>query len=229
MGWNEGTGTVTRAFDDWKPSDTEIRVFLSMTSRLTAAEFDRVWHKVKVGQPGDPGDWTAYVAVRDSIGGPDPSDLTWMLHSMTIREAVTIFEVYLEKAIDEVLWKHGLRLRPGSIVRWHDMSRFYKQHLGIEVETNEVRQIRDLRHLLTHQRGELRTTGQREQFGRSPDGDAGIRAVLSEEHVIGDLDVLAAIVRRVDPVAWLFSWGDERSRSLVELIESGAFDRRGGR
>jgi hypothetical protein len=42
-----------------------------------------------------------------------PSDYTWMLHAAVVRDAVTAFEVYLEKAAKEVT---GLSRVPQFVV-----------------------------------------------------------------------------------------------------------------
>jgi hypothetical protein len=72
-----------------------------------------------------------------------------------------------------------------------------------------VQHVRGLRHMLTHLRGELRSLQQREQFGRNGDGGlSSYRAELSVDAVVSALADLAEIVRRVDPVAWRFTYED---------------------
>jgi hypothetical protein len=88
---------------------------------------------------------------------------------------------------------------------------FFSNQLDIEVNTDRVQHVRDLRHTLTHLRGELRSPQQREQFGRNSDtGFSSYRAELSVDTVLGALDDLAEVVRQVDPVAWRFTSGDGR-------------------
>ena len=141
-----------------------------------------------------------------------------MLRAAVIRDAVTAFEVYLEKSTSEVLRHHGYawKLKPGRTPRWDQLVKFTSGYLGITVDSDPVQRVRALRHTLTHMRGELRTQEQRDQFGI--DDDSGFPskwAVLTTESVIDSLDDLAAVVRTVDAVAWRFSYGGDRLPSLA--------------
>jgi hypothetical protein len=156
---------------------------------------------------------------HEEVDGLWPDDYHWMLRAAVIRDAVTAFEVYLEKATGEVLGRHGYawKLKPGRTPRWEQLVKFTSGYLGVTVDSDLVRRIRDLRHTLTHMRGELRTQEQRDQFGIEDDGSGfpSRLAVLTTESVIGALDDLAAVVRTVDAVAWRFSYGGHRLPGLA--------------
>jgi hypothetical protein len=137
-----------------------------------------------------------------------------------IRDAVTAFEIYLEKASGEVLAQHHFAwsLKAGHTPYWADLVKFTSRCLSVTVDSDPIRHIRALRHTLTHMRGELRTQEQRDQFGIEDDtGFPSRKAVLTEESVIGSLDDLAAVVRTVDAAAWQYSYGGDRiPRSTLE-------------
>jgi hypothetical protein len=76
-------------------------------------------------------------------------DFDWMLLSGVLRDAVTSFEVYLEKAREETLRHQGQPIPvEDESPYWRSQKRFFRQ-LGIEIETDEVKQVRELRNFLT--------------------------------------------------------------------------------
>jgi hypothetical protein len=153
-----------------------------------------------------------------AVEGLWPEDYHWMLRAAVIRDAVTAFEVYLEKVSSEVLQFHhyAWKLKPGRTPRWESLVKFTSECLDASVDTDPVRRVRALRHTLTHMRGKLRTQEQREQFGIEEDsGFQSNTAVLTTESVIDSLDQLATVVRRVDAAAWQFSYGGNRIAKLT--------------
>lgn len=80
----------------------------------------------------------------------------WMLLAAVLKDGVTAFEVYLEKAVSEVRMHYGIP-EPEAIWHWLQVKGFYQRHFSLTVETEVVRDIRRLGHILTHRRGELRT------------------------------------------------------------------------
>jgi hypothetical protein len=134
-----------------------------------------------------------------------------MLQAAVVRDAVSAFEVYLEKTGAEVMQRPGniWKVRLGRTPGWSAIVDFFSDQLGIELDTERVKHVRALRHTLTHQRGELRSPDQRERFGQNCDSDfPSYRAELSVETVTTALDDLADFVHQVDPVAWRFTYGD---------------------
>lgn len=211
-GWNEGLGTVTLAFDEWRMIDDDMRTFLALTTRWMDERYEQVWNKLS-SQPGSEDGPDLPDRFYRAVNGLEPLDYHWMLQAAVVRDAVSAFEVYLEKAGDEVLRRHGYtwKVQLGRTPMWPDMVTFFANQLDFEVDTDHVQHVRSLRHTLTHLRGELRSPRQREQFGRNSDGGLpNYRAELSVDTVVGALDDLAEVVRRVDPVAWRFTYGDGR-------------------
>jgi hypothetical protein len=149
-----------------------------------------------------------------------PSDYTWMLHAAVVRDAVTAFEVYLEKAAKEVTGLYGIafKARPGRSVEWRDLKAFYGKYMDLDSATDEVRRIRELRHVLVHLRGELRTEQQRAQYGQMDSGFRSFQVALTQEAVLAMCDTLAETVRRIDLVMWRFSWGGESAPKLLLFL-----------
>ena len=160
----------------------------------------------------------------DSVGLPDAfeaaveglyqQDFEWMLFSGVLKDAVTAFEVYLERAADEVLrWLQEPplhRFKSEESPRWATIRQFYEERLGCTFPI-EIQQIRRLRHILVHQRGELRSEEQRSQFGDAEeDAEKWFPAdevQLTEESVLRTLNALAEAVHQVDAKVYRVSWG----------------------
>ncbi|MEV0417328.1 hypothetical protein [Streptosporangium canum] len=231
MGWNAEMGTVSRSFDEWRSVDRDIRAFMSLTLRWAKPGYEKIWAEARSEAAVffDP-----YVHYGDEhvdlfhnkINGLWPSDHEWMLRSSVVKEAVAAFEVYLEKGVDEALRRLGLELKraPGRpSPSWEDLVKTHAL-LGSEVVSERVKHIRALRHMLVHQRGELRTEQMRDQFaegqGAGPqDFDTpepldhacvGGQVRLKPETVLAVLDDLAAVVHAVDPRVWHIAWHARR-------------------
>jgi hypothetical protein len=208
--WNEQHGQVTRAFDEWVLIDEDQRAFLRLALQFQRETYDRLWDETGRG-PSD-GDDDMLSVFLDKVEGLMPHDFEWMHLAAVLRDAVTSFEVYLEKAAEEALKFHGAAWK--SSPRWGDLKKLFSQ-LGVQIDTADVRGVRDLRHFLTHQRGELRTDEQRTRFASS--SGAALPAIvveLSEESVVAAMDVLAEAVRTIDVAAYKYSYGRARVPGL---------------
>ena len=149
-------------------------------------------------------------------GGLWPYDYEWMLLGAVVRDAITSFEVYLDKACLELLLAHGAE--PSKDLGWRDMKQIFKT-LDVSIETGSVKRIRNIRHLLTHRRGELRTEQQRRQYALDREEPIPSFVVeLNEEKVLVMLDELAEAVQRIDVVATRFTWKREHSHRLDAFI-----------
>ena len=239
---------MSRSFGSWHVTQGDIRTFLALSESWGQAAYQAEWAKAEKEFAAhfdpDRDDVDGHVdAFNEAVGGLWPSDFSWMLRAAALKDAVTAFEVYLERALDEVFSAHlavddeGRRLRlqvtrpkrSGApdykvLVRLHRL-------LGNEVDTEAVRHIRELRHLLTHQRGELRTEEQRLRFSDERHEDelsltpyVGGEMPLRVERVQELLDDLGAVVRGADPAVWRYSaWGGEglpeMTGSILKLLE----------
>jgi hypothetical protein len=176
------------------------RVFLRTGLRIAREAHERVWDEA-AAEPGDPDGPELHEVVYERIGGLWPSEYEWMHEAGVLRDAVTNFEVYLEQVRAEV--PSRLAKPSGKDPHWGDLRDFFAK-LGIAIETDEVTRVRELRHLLTHQRGALRTEARRAKFAGAVSSYSLEAPIvdLSEDVVVQAMDALAAAVRRIDALVW---------------------------
>jgi hypothetical protein len=209
--WDEAAQRVTRAFNDWKLAEPRLRTFLSLGLGFLTEGVERTWEEI--GRRPALDDGLAQIDVFDEEVGLYPQDFEWMHAAGVLRDAVSAFEVYLEKAREEVRRAHGHDdVVEEQAPHWGQLRSFFLD-IGVEIQTADVAKVRDLRHFLTHRRGELRTPALRRQFA-SEHVMPPLAVEMSEAQVIAAMDVLAAVVRSVDPAAWRYSWGRQRSATL---------------
>lgn len=217
MTWNESSGTVTRAFDSWKLVNQDMAAFLEVGLRFVRKGYQDTWDEVGSRPVGESDtDWPD--AFEREVQLLWPHEFDWMFFSAVVKDAVTAIEVYLETVADEVLNHHGLELKAsGRTLTWDKLRAFFAGYLDIDLDSERLREIRNLRHLLTHRRGELRTDDERKRFGQRDDGWPAFEAVLTENNVRSILADLGTIVRMVDSAAYRYSWGGERIPALLTL------------
>lgn len=242
MTWNEATGTVSRAFDDWKWNDRENRAFLRLSAQWSDNAYQQTWDEAEQSFAArfDPdrhyGDEHLEI-FEDAVDGLWPHSYAWITEASVVKNAVTAFEVYLEKALQEALGKsltmdgkeHTIKLAappkfesPG----WKTLVTAHKV-LGTEVETDEVSWARALRHLLTHQNGVLRSQDAVELF-READAERdqdeisrariGGKVPLGTPRVLKILDSLAAVIRTADAPAWAMCWSRPGRERWAEVM-----------
>lgn len=185
------------------------RAFLHLGLEFAHPAYERIWRAA--GEEPAHEDGPEQIDVfEDRVQGLHLRDYEWILLAAVLREAVTGFEVYLEKAREEVLRHQGAPIEvPNHSPRWKDLVRFFAD-LGAVVNGPEVTRIRDLRHFLTHRRGELRTEAQRRAFAPNAEPFATSNAELSKQSVIVAMDTLAEVVVAADERVHLFTWGRRR-------------------
>jgi len=242
MTWNEASGTVSQAFDDWKWNDRENRAFLRLSAQWSDNAYQQTWDEAEESFAArfDPDRHYADEHLdlfEDAVDGLWPHSYAWIAEASVVKNAVTAFVVYLEKALQEALGssltlegnKHTIRLTtppkfesPG----WKTLVTAHKV-LGAEVETDEVKWARDLRHLLTHQNGELRSE---DALARFRDLDAerdqdeinrariGGKVPLGVPRVQKILDSLAAVIRMADAPAWAMCWSPTGRERWPEVM-----------
>jgi hypothetical protein len=212
--WNEHARRVTRAFSDWLGVERDQRAFLTLGLRFARAAYDRAWQEASE-EPGDPDGPDLPDAFHHKVEGFWPHDFEWMLNAAVLRDAVTGYEVYLEKAREEVLAHHGsgTGVPELSPPYWSVVVPFYLQ-LGINLDRSDVADVRGLRHFLVHRRGELRTEAERARFERDSDDLPSLAVELDDVQVFAAMDTLAAAVRQIDAVAYQHTWGGKRIEGL---------------
>jgi hypothetical protein len=215
--WDENARRVTRSFDDWYMVDRDQRAFLHKGLEFSKAAYGRIWNEL-AEQPGDPDGPELPDLFHDAVNGLWSHEFDWMHLSGVIKDAVTNFEVYLEHAADEILAFHEKHLADRKrSAPWDRLVAFYKL-FDIDVASEPVLEMRDLRHILTHRRGDLRTEELRDRFGSDQPFMDSV-AHLDVGDVEKRMDVLADAVRVVDPVAYDHTWGRVRSAAIFALSD----------
>jgi len=240
--WNEQYGTVSQEFDEWTAVDLDIRAFLRLTHRWAQDAYNVTWQNAEkeYSHQFDPErhDPDGYVEVfEQKVEGLLPKDDAWMVNAAALRDSVTAFEVYLEKSAHTILkrfsWttegKPSKRLRfrkKGSFdsPTWGALVQVYA-YFDLEIDTEEVKYVRGIRHLLTHQRGELRTQEKRDTFAAeiaSSDSHHLFgppnHVPLSAEQALEMMDTLTVKVREIDPAIWAYVYGrDQLPREILSL------------
>jgi hypothetical protein len=206
--WSEAAGRVSQAFGDWYWVEVDQRAFLALGLRFAEAAYERIWEKAG-NEPADPDGPEQIDIFEERVDGLHEPNYRWMHCCAVFRDAVTNFEVYLEKAREEVLGAQGQAVEVGGRSPWwRELSEFFE---GIEasIETEEIEEVRRLRDFLVHRRGELRTPEQRAEFAREADVLGAISVEVTEEGVIAAMDLLGETVRRIDASVYRYSWGRE--------------------
>lgn len=233
---------MSLAFDDWKWNDRENRAFLRLSAQWSDKAYQQTWDEAEESFAArfDPdrhyGDEHLDV-FEDAVDGLWPHSYAWITEASVVKNAVTAFEVYLEKALQEALGssltldgkKRTVKLAappkfesPG----WKTLVTAHKV-LGAEVETEEVKWARDLRHLLTHQNGELRSEDALARFRdldaeRAQDeihrAQTGGKVPLGVPRVLKILDSLAAVIRTADAPAWAMRWSSTGRERWAEVM-----------
>jgi hypothetical protein len=132
-----------------------------------------------------------------------------------LRDAVSNFEIYLEKAREEILAHQG---QPQTVAdrspTWKQLDEFFQQ-FGVVIQNADVGDVVALRNFLTHRRGELRTEKLRNEFQAThSDLFPPLSVELTKERVLEAMDALAAAVRTIDQTVWAYSWGRARFPNL---------------
>ncbi|MFG2961604.1 hypothetical protein ACGF5O_48830 [Streptomyces sp. NPDC048291] len=242
MTWNERVGMVSRAFEDWKWNDRENRAFLRLSAQWSGKAYQQTWDEAEESFASrfDPyrhyGDEHLDI-FEDAVDGLWPDAYAWITESSVVKNAVTAFEVYLEKAVEEAFGssltmdgkKYNINLatpRNFESPGWKTLVTAHKV-LGTEVATDEVMWARDLRHLLTHQNGVLRSEDAVKRF-RDLDAErdqdesswsrTGSKIPLGTPRVLKILDSLAEVIRTADAPAWAMCWSPSGRQNWAEAM-----------
>lgn len=245
MVWDESAGVVSHSFDEWKATDSEIRTYLALSLRWVQAAYDNAFGAAERAfsqhfdpDRDDPDGHLGYF--EDEVAGLWPRDFFWMLRSGALRDAVTAFEVYAEKSILELLRWYRFEGTDGEAYRvaptvgknqmspsWPTLRRIHEA-LGNDIEPAHVKYVLKLRHLLTHQRGELRTEEQRRHFQiEMSEEDAMVDGLyiggdipLGHERILEMMNDLAGAVRASDAAVWSHTWGGQGfPEAFYQLID----------
>lgn len=215
-GWEyggESCDAVTLALDEWLSTDREQRSYLHITMLWMTERYDQIWREVKAAPAVGDGPETVD-RLYDRAHGVMPPEHEWLTLAATLKDAVSAHEVYLTKVLDEVLRGHGYLRRRRDNPHLEKMKLFF-QLFGLHPRPPDVATVYSLRNLLTRQRGELRTERDRQEFAKH-DSTGSLLVGLTEQQILGHLEVLGNHVRQVDPLLWLYAW--KRRGSIPDAI-----------
>jgi len=234
------------AYSEWSQADNEIRAFLRLSTEWSEKGYDSEWTKATeiANTYFDPDVHSGDEHVShfsDSVDDLWPNDFTWMLMSSVIKDGVTAFEVYIEHAAQEILNcfrvhfdGHAHQIWLADAPSWAKLSDVYSA-FGIPVASERVREVRNLRHFLTHQRGMIRSEEELGRFALPEDisrpfldidrAEVERRVPLRHERVVAVLDDMAqaaletekAIEKLLDSDGVTFDLEEMVRKKLVEL------------
>jgi|tagenome__1003787_1003787.scaffolds.fasta_scaffold20899514_2 hypothetical protein len=217
LGWYpraDGCGAVTRAYDEWQLTSRDQRAYVRLTLRWMEERFEAEWRTI-MESPGHE-DSPEPIDIFEDRVGMSSGDWEWMTLAGVVRDAVTAYEVYVIKAYAEVLNTHGHpRSLDGSFPQFRKVREACRV-LGIDARPPAIHEVFELRNVLTHQRGQLRTAEERLRFSDN-DGFWSYVAHLDEAKAFHCLDVLAAAIGEIDPVLWSYSWGGQTAPPMLTV------------
>jgi hypothetical protein len=203
-------GRVTRAFDEWRPQHGYLLAFQRVGIRLASQGYVRLWAEL-ASQPSDGEGPELGDLFDDAVDGLTLWQFEQIQLAAVLRDGVTVFEMYLEAALAEVLATQLGRSidLPTRSPAWDDLKSAWKALCGIVLEGRGVRAVRERRNWLTHQRGQFRTDTQRALHDTHEFGwpDEALR--LTQDSIANDMDTLAEAVASVDVEAFRLSHGRE--------------------
>ena len=192
-------GLASRAWREWILVFADIERFSNVGLQMIQNGHEQAWDRA-AAEPSDGEIWGVGEVYDESVNQLNLIDHEWMHLAACVKDAVTAFEVYLEQLHLEILRVNGLPPPKGDYVRWGDMKKWFRDQLGLDLEEAAVKDVRNIRHALTHRRGELRTQDERKRWGNS--APFGSRSVHLTQIIVAELmEVLAQKVDDVESVA----------------------------
>jgi hypothetical protein len=190
---------VTRSYDDWRFGDRELRAFLRVGLELSAEGYEARWNRLSQ-EPSD-GEGPELIDLMEAeVDGLSSLQFDWLLMNIVIRDGVTLYEVFLEKALYEVAELVGVTVVGERSPSWRQIKGAYAGVFRVDPAPKAVERVIALRDLLTHRRGELRTKALQERYDTAEYGFPDLSVRLKPNDVVRHLDTLAKSVARIDQV-----------------------------
>jgi hypothetical protein len=237
--------SVSSEYVLWQRGEEQVRAFLTATNRGMSSWLDVEWEKAgdranDVFDPDRHGDDLQATLFEQAVG-VWPGEYFWQLSSAVLKDACSLYEVFLEQMADAVLQRVGARLAKMSTEdswRWSDCKLFYQHYIGIDVTPPKIEAILWMRNKITHLRDELRTDAGKAEFAAKValldlDGpptpaelDLGLadhrayipRGVdLSQLQTVRALDILREHIGVVAQQAFPFDYGGHTNSYLSAL------------
>jgi hypothetical protein len=145
--WHPGSGLVTRAYDDWHMAEKGLRSFLRLGREFSDEGYESRWDRI-AKSPGDENGPEVEDLFYDETGGLTSIEFDWLLMNLVVRDGVTLYEVYLETVLHEVV-AHRVH---GTIVgetspQIRQLTTVFKRSFGLDIEPSQVKEVIALRHL----------------------------------------------------------------------------------
>lgn len=132
-------GKVTQAFDDWRLQDGYLRAFVRLGLEFADEGYQRRLDEI-ANQPSD-GEGPGMFDLMDrAVDNLIPQDYLQMHLSGSLRDGVTVFELYLEKALAEIVeWQLSVQVTlPEGSPYWPEMRTAWKLLTGIDLAGRPV-------------------------------------------------------------------------------------------
>jgi hypothetical protein len=93
--WDPPAGRCTRAYAEWQLGDREVRAFLKLGLRHSADGYEATWRRLS-REPSDGEGPDLFDLMDQELDGLTSIQFDWLLVNMTLRDGVTLYELYLE-------------------------------------------------------------------------------------------------------------------------------------
>jgi hypothetical protein len=232
-------------YERWRRDYEGVRYYLLRTNEGMSAWFDARWRdadrRANEIFDRDVHDSSLVADLFDSEVVIWPDAYFLQLSAAVIKDACTLYEVFLERTADAVLqrfWGTLATLDTEDSWRWNDCATFYASYLHIDVRPPAMEAILWTRNKMTHLRSELRTEAGQAEFeahlrtldlNATPHNDESATSLtehkpyfthgvwLTQLQTLRILDQIADIVTRVAAAAFPFEYGKASSSHLAAV------------
>lgn len=155
----------------WQMEEQKVRAFLLTTNRGMDAWLREQWDaaEVRANAIFDPEehDGGLVAEIYEDRIGVWPTDYFWQLSSAVVKDAVALYEIFLETLANQLLRRAGHRLSTLDTEdswRWPECTSFYTHYVGVDVAPDDIEGVLWIRNKLAHLRDGLRTEAGRAEF-----------------------------------------------------------------
>lgn len=218
VAWDE-EGHSTQAFEAWTTSRDDILAFFDLTHDWSTAKYKFLRQAAEASATETYGDVPA--EFDRLIKGLWPKTYEEILCASSYVMLVAYFEVYLEDAVQEVGEQLGFCMEPDGRQdgpKFSSLAKFFRR-IGLEVDTTEVKRIRELRHWVAHRRSSIESGGIPGELDLGKLRERRDRRVTLDQ-VRADAAVLHEVVRSVDPTMWRARWLGKPSEKLQVIVDA---------
>ena len=233
----------------WQRDHEDVRSYLINTNHGMGPWFDDKWaaadERATATFDPDHDDVSLIADLFEDAVGVWPDLYFFQLSTAVVKDACTLFELFLEATANAVLSRYGGRLatlQSESSWHWNECELFFRHYLGTSVLTADVEAILWIRNKMTHLRLRLRTPAGLAEFkhhvatiaisGPPTSAEQALNltenpsyfsgpAYLSQLETLRLLDKIADNVSRIASVAFQFEYGTATTPYLT-AVSAGA-------